>query len=131
MRTTRRRISTSTLGRPGRDVAYVHLRAINSRVPPENRVRRDDRRDVGKDSPSEALTDARETPTFVVIQPQPAALQLHLQDTVLFLQKFDDIALIPLKPAKQRRDNQVQRKHPRGLRQIVVDAVSDSTSGTF
>ena len=43
-------------------------------VPPENRVRRDDRRDVGKDPPSEALTDDCETLTFVVIQPQPAAL---------------------------------------------------------
>ena len=34
MRTTTRRISTCTPGRPGRDVAYVHLRAINSRCHP-------------------------------------------------------------------------------------------------
>jgi hypothetical protein len=92
-------------------------------VPPENRVRRDDRRDVGKDSPSEALTDDGETPTFIVIQPQPPALQLRLQYTVLFPQKFNDIALLLLKPAKQRGDNQLQRRHPRSLRQTVVGAV--------
>ena len=37
--------------------------------------------------------------------------------------EFDDIALLSFEPAEQRRDNRVQWKHARSLRQTVVDAV--------
>ena len=92
-------------------------------MPSENRVRRDDRRDVREDPTAEALTDDGETPTFVVIQPQPPAVQLRLQNAVLFAQEFDDVALLPFEPAEQRRNDQVQRKHARSLRQTGMDAV--------
>ena len=75
-------------------------------MPPENRVRRDDRRDLREDPAAEALTDDRETSTLVVIQPQPPAVQLRFQDAILFPEEFDDVALLPFEPAEQRRDNQ-------------------------
>ena len=76
---------------------------------------------------AEAVTDDGETPPFVVIQPQPPAVQLRLQYAVLFPQEFDDIALFPFEPAEQRRDDQVERQHARSLRQRGWMQFSDST----
>ena len=89
-------------------------------VPSENRVRRDDRRNLRENPSAEALTDDGKTPPFVVTEPHSPAVQLRLQYTVLFPQEFDDIALFPFEPAEQRRDDQVQRKHARSLRQRSV-----------
>jgi hypothetical protein len=122
---------------PDRETAYLHLHAGSPRprrrarplsrdqrtVPPENRVRRDDRRDFRENPTAEAITDRGETPTFVVTQPHPPAVQLRLQYAVLCPEEIDDIALLPFKPAEQRRYDQVQRKHARSLRQRGVDAV--------
>jgi hypothetical protein len=49
-----------------------------------------------------------ETPPFVVSQPQPPAVQLRLENAVLFPQEFQNIALLPLEPAEQRGDDHVQ-----------------------
>lgn len=35
-----------------------------------------------------------------MIQPQPPPVPLRVQDSVLFAQEFDDIALLPLEPAE-------------------------------
>jgi hypothetical protein len=59
----------------------------------------------------EALTDEGETPTFVVSQPHPSAMELRLQYAILFPQTFDNIPLLPFELAEQRRNDQVQRKH--------------------
>ena len=92
-------------------------------VPPENRVRCDDRRDIRKHPPAEALTDHGETPTVVVTQPHPSATEVRLQDAILFPKAFDDVALLPLEPAEQRGDDEVRRKHTRRSRQSDADAV--------
>jgi hypothetical protein len=69
-------------------------------VPSTNGVRRDDRRDFHEDPAAQALSDDRETPTVVIIQPQPPAVQLRFQDAVLFAQEFDDLVLLLLEPAE-------------------------------
>jgi hypothetical protein len=92
-------------------------------VPPEDRVRRDDRRDVREDPSAETLTDEGEPPTFVVTQPYTPAMQLRLQYAVLFPKKLDEIVLFPFEPAEQRGDDQVRRQHARSLRQTRLDGV--------
>ena len=74
-------------------------------MPPENRVRRDDRGDLGEEPAAETLTDDREASTLVVIQPQPVPLQLRFQDAILFPEELDDVALLPFEPAEQCRDD--------------------------
>ena len=69
-------------------------------VPPENGVRRDDRRDFREDPAAQALSDDSKMPTVFIIQPQPPPVQLRFQDSVLFAQEFDDIVLLPLEPAE-------------------------------
>jgi hypothetical protein len=68
-----------------------------------------------------------ETPPFVVSQPQPPAVQLRLENAVLFPQEFQNIALLPLKPAEQRGDEHVQRKHSRSLRGQSSTQFADTT----
>jgi hypothetical protein len=53
-----------------------------------------------------------ETPPFVVIQPQPPAVQLRLQYAVLFPQEFDDIALFPFELSRTtpRRSNAAEAR---------------------
>jgi hypothetical protein len=43
-------------------------------MPPENGVRRDDRRHLREDSPAEALANDRETSSFAIAPPHPAAV---------------------------------------------------------
>jgi hypothetical protein len=92
-------------------------------VPSQNRVRRPDRHDVRENPTAQAPTDPGETSTLIVTQRHSSAAQLPLQDAIFFPKKFDDIALLPFEPAEQRRDDQVERKHTRSLRQSDDDAV--------
>jgi hypothetical protein len=86
-------------------------------VPPQDRVRRHDRRHVREHPTAEAVTKAGKSPSFMVIQPQPTTAQLPFESPVLFSEERDHIALFSLKPAEQSRDDQVQRKHAPSLRQ--------------
>jgi hypothetical protein len=74
-----------------------------------------------EDPPAETLTDDGQPPTFVVAELHSSAVQLRLQDAVLFPQEFDNIALLPFEPTEQRRDDQMQRKHARSLRPSGLD----------
>jgi hypothetical protein len=76
--TARRWISTCTPGRPQRGERYVHLRDQLA-VPPQDRLRRDQRRNLGEHSTAQALAEDRETPPFVVTQLQPSTVQLSLE----------------------------------------------------
>jgi hypothetical protein len=55
---------------------------------------------------AEAMTDHGETPPFLVVQAQPPTVQLGLKNPVLFPSILDHIALFPLEPAEQHRDDQ-------------------------
>ena len=65
----------------------------------------------------------------MVIQAEPTTAQLPFEHPVLFSKERDDIALFPLKPVEQRRDNQVQRKHAPSLCQLPA-TFSDTTGLT-
>ena len=53
-------------------------------VPPKNRVRGHERRDSAQQPAAQAMAEFRETPTLLVIEPQPLPLKTDLQHTILF-----------------------------------------------
>jgi hypothetical protein len=62
-------------------------------VPPENRFRRDQRRDLREHSTSQALAEDGKTPSLVVTQLQASTVQSSLKNPVLLGQKFDHVPL--------------------------------------
>ena len=80
-------------------------------VPAQNRVGRDDRRDLRQHPTTEPLAEASQPPPFVVGEPQALVAQLRLQDAVLFAQVLDDLVLFVLEPAEEGRDEQLHRNH--------------------
>lgn len=92
-------------------------------MPAENRIGRHDRCDIREQPAAKAMADGGEPPTFVVAQPHPTAMQLRLEHAILFPQEVDDVAVLAFQPAEQRRDDQVQGKHPRSLRDQLVDPI--------
>jgi hypothetical protein len=58
-----------------------------------------------------------EAAPLAVIQAQSLPFEPRLEDTVLFTQERDDVVLLMSKPTAQRRDQELQRKHVRSLRQ--------------
>ena len=80
-------------------------------MPSENRVWRDERRNLSQHAASEALPQHREPSALVIVQPEPPAAQLRLEGAVLFAEEGDHIALLAIKPSKQRRQQHLQRNH--------------------
>ena len=80
-------------------------------MPPEDGIRRDQRRDLREHSTSQALAEDGETPPFVVTQLQASTVQLSLENPVLLAQKCDYVPLLPFEPSEQRRDKEMQRNH--------------------
>ena len=60
---------------------------------------------------SETLPQNRETPALVIVQAKPTAAQLRLQHAVLLAEEGNHVALFSLKPAKQTRQQHLQRNH--------------------
>jgi len=92
-------------------------------VPPEDRIRRDQRRDLREHTTSQALTEDGETPTIAVTQLQPSTAQLSLENSVLLAQEFDHVPLLLFEPSEERRDKELQRNHGASLCQCLVDPV--------
>lgn len=68
-------------------------------MPPENGVRRHDRRDLRKQATPEAPAHDGETSPFVITESHPPTVQLRLQHAVFFVEECDHVALVALKPA--------------------------------
>jgi len=98
-------------------------------VPPEDRLRRDQRRDLREHSTSQALTEDGEAPSFVVTQLQPSTAQLALENPVLLAQEFDYVPLFPFEPSEQRRNKEMKRNHCASRCQCLVDAVLRHNGG--
>lgn len=80
-------------------------------MPSENGVGRDERRNFSQHAASESLPQHGEPSALTIVQPEPLAAQLRLERAVLFAEEGDHIALLALKPAKQRRQQHLQRNH--------------------
>ena len=92
-------------------------------MPPEDRLRRDQRCDLREQSASQALTHDGETPTLAVTQLQPPTAQLSLENPVLLAQEFNHVPLLLFEPSEERRDKEMQRNHDASLRHCLVDPV--------
>jgi hypothetical protein len=57
--------------------------------------------------------------SVIVGEPQTLVVELPLQGAVLLAQVLDDLVLLALEPADERRDQQVQRNHCASLRQLL------------
>jgi hypothetical protein len=95
-------------------------------MPAENRVRRDNRRNLCQKPTTEPRAEGSQVPPFVVGQPHALVAQLRLQDPVLLAQVLDHLVLLALEPADERRDEQVQRNHASSLCQLLA-TFSDTT----
>jgi hypothetical protein len=63
-------------------------------MPPENGVRRHDRRDLRKKTTLEAPANDGETSPFVITESHPPTVQLPLQHTVFCVEECDHVALL-------------------------------------
>ena len=128
LRTTRRRISASTPGRPPYFFAYVPLRTISCPMPPKNRVGRDDRGDVLQAATAKPMAMHRQPTAFRIGQAVPAA-HVPTQDAVLFDQVGHDVLLPPVEPAGQRGEQQAERHRVgHGARVYTTDPISGPQS---
>jgi hypothetical protein len=80
-------------------------------MPPQDRLRRDQRRNLREHSTPQALAEDGETPPVVVTQLQASTVQLSLEHPIFLAQEFDHVSLFPFEPAEQRRNKEMQRNH--------------------
>ena len=80
-------------------------------MPPENRVRRHNRRDLRQEAAAERRTRGCQPPTIRISQPDPRIAQLRRQDVTLFAQVPDDLVLLALELTENGCDEQVQWNH--------------------
>jgi hypothetical protein len=55
------------------------------------------------------MAEFRETPTLVVIEPQPLPLKTDLQHTILFAEKRDRVLVFTLSPRAQHREDELEK----------------------
>ena len=85
-----------------RCLAEVHFRAISSRC--HRRMGLASRASrPSQHAAFESQPQHRESSALIVDQPESPAAQLRLERAILFAEKGDYIALLPLEPSKQRR----------------------------
>ena len=80
-------------------------------VPSQNRVGRDDRRDLRQHPTTQPFAEGGQPSPVTIRQPQTLMAQLRLQDAVLFAQVQDDLVLFVLEPAEEGRDEELHRNH--------------------
>ena len=89
-------------------------------MPSKNGVGRHERCQVAQYGPSEPLAEHGQRPSLRIVQPQSTSDQLCFQCTILLAKKRNHITLLALEPAKQRREQHLQRNHTVSLRECVV-----------
>ena len=77
-------------------------------MPPQDRVRRDDRRDLTQDLPAQPMPADRQPPSIVIGELQPPATQLASKDPIFFDQIRDGLALLAIQPASQDGEHHLE-----------------------
>ena len=121
IRTTSRRISPCTQGRPSRGDPYVHLRAINSQC--HRRIVSG----VTHDATSASTRRPRRSPRTARRRRSPShscnRRPRSCRFPVLLAQEFNHVPLLLFEPSEERRDKELQRNHGASLCQCLVDPV--------
>jgi hypothetical protein len=94
-------------------------------MPAQNRVGRNDRRDVGQHLSTQPLPASREPPTLRIGQPQAPADELTPKYSVFLNQIGDDVLLLVSQPAASIA--RTIRKHARFMtaRVYIIESASD------
>jgi hypothetical protein len=77
-------------------------------MPPQDGVRRDQRRHVTQDLSSEAVAVHGESTSLGISQPQAPPVKVLFEDAVLFPQVLDDFELVAIHPARQCHEDDPQ-----------------------
>ena len=99
-------------------------------MPPENRVGRDDRRDLTEATTAQPVSMPRQPPAFLIGQADPAA-HVPTQDAVLFDQVGHGVLLPLVEPADQRRQEHSERRTRRARRESLYHRPDLRASRTF
>ena len=95
-------------------------------MPPQNRLRRDNRRHLSEGPTSEPVAENSSPSPFVVGEPQSSALQLRPQYAVLLAEVLNQFPLLALEPCGNECDDELQRNHRASLRQSPPVRFSDT-----
>ena len=94
-------------------------------MPPENRVGRDDRRDLTEPTTAQPVSVHGQPPAFLIGQADPAA-HVRAQDAVLFNQVGHGVLLPLVEPADQRRQEHSEgQRVEHGGRVYTTDPISE------
>jgi hypothetical protein len=77
-------------------------------VPPQDRVGRHNRGQGHEQSATESLAPAGEAPALGVGQSKSSSPQLLLQDPILLDEVVDDLGLVPVDPAREGGEEQLE-----------------------
>jgi hypothetical protein len=73
-------------------------------MPPQDRVRRDQRGHLTQDPSPEAVVVCRKSTPLGIGQSQSPPTEVLVEDAVLFPQVLDDLKLVTIHPARQRHE---------------------------
>ena len=79
-------------------------------MPSEDRVRRDDRRDLAQHASAHLVPTNGEPTPLVIAEPETPALELLPQDAILLDQVRHGLLLASIQPADQRRQQHAEKK---------------------
>jgi hypothetical protein len=88
-------------------------------VPSQQRVRRDDRREVMQGLPTEPVGSHGEAPPVSGRQPQATPTDLFPQETILFDQIGERLSLPAIEPAGDGEEQQAEHRHVDHERELI------------
>ena len=77
-------------------------------MPPQDRVRRDDARDLTQDLPTQPMPTDRQPASIVIGELEPLSTQLASKDPIFFHQIRDRLALLAIQPASQDGEHHLE-----------------------
>jgi len=95
-------------------------------VPPQQRVRRDDRRDVTQGFSTETIRPYSKSPPVVVCQPQSPHTELSPEKAILFKEIGQRVPLPPIEPADDSEQQQVDNRDVDHERELISRSGKDS-----
>jgi len=91
-------------------------------VPSQQRVRRDDRRDLTQDLPTQPVRPSGESPTVIVCQSQAPPTDLPPEEAILFDQIGERLPLAVIEPSDDGQQQQPKDRHVDHERALISHA---------
>jgi hypothetical protein len=88
-------------------------------MPAEQRVRRDDRREVMQGRPADSVGAHSESPAVIVSKPQASLTELPPQQAILFNQIGERLPFPAIQPTRDAQEQQPKHRHVDHERQLI------------